>query len=126
MGNPICPYCDHESEKVTGKAIYRHRPDLYSKTFYFCSTCDAYVGCNSGTNKPLGRLADAELRKAKNEAHRAFDPLWRDNENLTRSKAYRWLSEKLGIDKRDCHIGMFDVDTCRRVVAACQREAGEP
>ncbi|MGL6141541.1 MAG: zinc-finger-containing protein, partial [Enterobacterales bacterium] len=65
--------------------------------------------------KALGRLANAELRKAKSLAHRAFDDIWRDK-HMSRSQAYSWLAESLGIEKKDCHIGMFDVDMCMRVV----------
>lgn len=66
--------------------------------------------------QPLGRLAGARLRKAKSQAHAAFDPLWRDGE-MDRNQAYAWLAGELGIEPEDCHIGEFDVDTCKRVVA---------
>jgi hypothetical protein len=115
----MCPYCGAESKKVTGRAIYPHRPDLYRKTFYQCAPCDAYVGCHPGTVKALGRLANAELRKAKSAAHRAFDDIWR-NKHMSRSQAYSWLAASLGIEKKDCHIGMFDVDMCMHVVAVSE------
>jgi len=116
--NPDCPYCGERSALVGGDAIYPHRPDLYAKQFYSCEPCGAFVGCHPGTITPLGRLADASLRKAKSAAHRAFDPLWRE-EGMSRKHAYQWLARKLGIDSEDCHIGMFDTDTCNRVIAAC-------
>jgi hypothetical protein len=75
--NPKCPYCGKWSEKVSGKVIYSHRPDLYAKVFYRCAPCDAYVGCHPHSERPLGRLADAELRSMKSAAHAAFDPIWR-------------------------------------------------
>jgi len=115
----MCPYCGAEAKKVTGKEVYPHRPDLYSKTFYMCAPCNAYVGCHPGTCKALGRLANAELRAAKSAAHRMFDPIWRDGD-MSRSEAYRWLAGQLGIDKKDCHIGMFDVDMCEEVERVCQ------
>jgi hypothetical protein len=74
-------------------------------------------------------LADAELRAAKSAAHAAFDPLWKSKaarEGISKSKArgkgYRWLAEQLGIDAKDCHIGMMDAPTCRRVVRVCNGE----
>lgn len=118
--NPICPYCEDTSAFVGGDIIYPHRPDLYSKRFYLCEPCNAYVGCHPGTRKPLGRLANAQLRQAKMDAHRAFDPLWK-NGNRSRSEAYKWLAGKLGIPEEECHIGMFDVHRCRQAVAVCQR-----
>lgn len=116
----MCPYCGAESKKVTGKEIYPHRPDLAHKTFYQCAPCDAYVGCHPGTCKALGRLANAELRKAKSAAHKIFDDIWRSG-YMSRSQAYSWLAGQLGIEKKDCHIGMFDVDQCEQVVDASER-----
>lgn len=119
-----CDYCGNAAKLVTGKAIYPHRTDLHRLSFWQCEPCHAYVGChkkeggNGDGTKPLGRLANAELRAAKKRAHAAFDPLWRER-GMKRHEAYAWLGEKLGVSKADCHIGMMDVETCERVVAAC-------
>lgn len=121
---PICPYCRAESDLVYGDVIYPHRPDLHHKPFYLCPPCGAYVGCHPGTETPLGRLADDELRKAKQRAHAAFDPLWKAKgrcKKMTRRAAYEWLAGQLEIDASDCHIGMMDVETCERVVAICTK-----
>jgi len=113
-----CPYCGKQAYLVGGSIIYPHRDDLASKKFYQCNPCDAYVGCHEGTVNPLGRLANAELRKAKMQAHAAFDPKWRNGE-MKRASAYKWLAEQLKINAKDCHIGMMDVDMCKRVVDVC-------
>ena len=42
---------------------------------------------------------------------------------MARVSAYKWLAEALGIDPADCHIGMFDVDLCQRVIKACNERA---
>lgn len=110
-----CPYCHKEAVFADGRKIYPHRPDLHDKKYYLCSPCNAYVGCHPSTDKPLGRLANKELREAKMKAHSIFDPLWK-SKTMKRSHAYEMLAEKLGITKNQCHIGMFDVDTCKRVV----------
>jgi hypothetical protein len=114
----VCPYCQSQAEKVTGEKIYPHRPDLYHKTFWECEPCDAYVGCHPNTDTPLGRLADIELREAKMRAHAVFDPIWKGGD-MKRGEAYGWLAKQLGIKKQECHIGMFDVETCERVVVVC-------
>ena len=119
--HPACPYCGKMSNQVSGRVIYPHRPYLYSKVFYQCAPCDAYVGCHPGTDKAMGRLANAELRAAKLNAHAAFDPLWRTGKR-TRRAAYVWLSKKLGMRPEECHIGMFDVEMCKRVIATCNLE----
>lgn len=115
----ICPYCGKEAQLVNGDTIYPHRPDLAHLRFYVCQPCDARVGCHPGTARPLGRLANAELRQAKMEAHAAFDPLWRSG-LMKRRDAYGWLAERLGIERDQCHIGYMDVVECRRVVEACR------
>jgi hypothetical protein len=126
----ICPYCNRHAELVGGDVIYPHRHDLARKKFWLCTPCVAYVGCHvdgDGT-KPLGRLANAELRAAKQAAHAAFDPLWsegRHNRPYKRKAAYAWLAEQLGIDRKRCHIGEFDVETCERVVAICSEHGNE-
>lgn len=113
---PVCPYCNTKSVLVKGDKIYPYRYDLYNLNFYYCDNghSPAYVGCHKGTIKPLGRLADTELRKAKSEAHKAFDPIWR-NGFMRRGDAYSWLAKVMGVSKKDCHIGMFDVDQCKKV-----------
>lgn len=117
--NLTCSYCDQPSELVGGLDIYPHRPDLAHKWFYRCLPCSAYVGCHPGTKKPLGRLANEQLRRAKNRAHAAFDPLWK-NGPMKRGDAYHWLAKRLEIPVKACHIGMFDEETCLRVVEVCE------
>lgn len=123
VDNPLianCPYCGKCTELVTGDVIYPRRPELHRKKFYLCKPCDAYVGCHPGTENPLGRLANKELRRAKMRAHAAFDPLWQDGK-LRRREAYAALASMLGIDVNDCHIGMFDIEMCAKA-EACARE----
>ena len=130
----ICDYCDRPAKLVTGNVIYPHRTDLFSKKFWQCEPCGAYVGCHPADTKhqrgdgdgakPMGRLANAELRRAKQAAHAAFDPLWLSSADRrgARAKAYAWLAEAIGISKANCHIGMFDVDRCKAVVSAVRNK----
>lgn len=125
----LCDYCKKQAEYVDSSAVYRRSYGM----IYLCRTCSAWVGVHRGTDKPLGRLANAELRDWKKKAHATFDPLWQAKLKLRREQrgsdykkhwargsAYKWLSEQLGISKKDCHIGMFDVDKCKKVVEICQ------
>jgi len=121
----ICDYCKNKVKLVRGVAVYPYRPDLYNKKFYFCEPCDAYVGTHPN-GKPLGRLANAELRKWKSKAHAAFDPLWdrkmiKDSCSKTKARkaGYKWLAKELGINYKDCHIGMFDIGMCKKAVEVC-------
>ena len=110
-----CPYCGNEAEVVTGKAIYPRRPDLANLKIFACMPCDAWVGTHKNSGEPLGRLANAELRKAKQAAHAAFDPYWKSG-HVTRHKAYAMLAERMSLHKSQAHIGMFDVEQCNKVV----------
>lgn len=122
----LCPYCEAPAVLVSGDVIYPYRSDLRAKRFWLCQPCDAYVGCHAAPQGdgtvPLGRLANAELRQAKIAAHAAFDPLWhqaRPKRPMKRKAAYTWLAEQLGIPRKQCHIGKFDVEQCKRVVELC-------
>ena len=126
-----CPYCGRPAALVTGSAIYPHRPDLLHLKFWRCAPCDAYVGTHKPNKRlglkgtePLGRLANAELRKAKIAAHAAFDPIWKSG-SMSRQQAYAWLAGALGISSMsNTHIGMFDVDGCMAVIAAVEAREG--
>jgi hypothetical protein len=119
-----CPYCGAEAVLVDSEEVYGRSYGL----IYLCRPCRAWVGVHKGTEMPLGRLANKELREWKIAAHAAFDPLWqakmrRDNcsKGQARKAAYTWLAEKLGIPLRKCHIGMFDIDLCKRTVEVCEK-----
>jgi hypothetical protein len=66
----------------------------------------------------LKALPGSPLAKARCEAHSAFDPLWQSGD-MSRSEAYKWLSQQLKLSRDECHIAMFDDATCRRVVDVC-------
>lgn len=111
-----CDYCHRDAKRVTGKEIYPHRPELFGKQFWRCVPCGAYVGCHPGTANPLGRLANAELRREKQSVHRILDPLWKSGK-MKRNEAYALLAKGLNIAPQNCHVGMFDVHTCQAAVA---------
>jgi uncharacterized protein DUF3268 len=107
----ICPYCGQDT-------VYEDSAVIYGRSYgmiYHCQSCRAYVGVHKGTDKALGRVADAELRKWKIAAHNAFDPLWKTG-LFKRKEAYQWLSKLLDIPAEYTHIGFFSVDTCKKVV----------
>jgi zinc-finger-containing domain len=125
MSKPVCPYCGSKAELVSSAKVYQGRD--FGK-IWCCSqwpSCDSYVGADDD-GKPLGRLANKELRRWKILAHAAFDPLWKAKsirskmpEGKAKGKGYQWLALQLGIPSSECHIAMFDVDMCKRVVELC-------
>ena len=87
MRKVYCDYCGRQAEYVDSKVIYGKSYGM----MYLCRNCMAYVGVHKGTDKPLGRLANAELRYWKKRAHAVFDPLWqRGRFRGHRNAAYGW------------------------------------
>lgn len=114
-----CDYCGRQAEYVDSKIIYGKSYGMV----YLCRNCMAYVGVHKGTDKPLGRLANAQLRYWKKQAHAAFDPLWKSGRfRGYRNAAYAWLADKMELPVEETHIGMFDVDQCKRAVRICNNE----
>lgn len=75
MQKVICPYCGRVAKYVDSSVIY------YGHSYgmaYLCRPCNAYVGVHSGTDRPKGSLANAELRGWRKATHARFDPLWQD------------------------------------------------
>jgi hypothetical protein len=120
---PICPYCGDTS-------IYTDSSRIYGRSYggvWLCINypqCDSYVGCHGTSKSPLGRMADKELREWKKRAHAVFDPLWREGQ-FSRTEAYQLLSKFLEISIEQAHIGMLDVDQCKRIVGGIQKFALE-
>jgi len=115
---PKCPYCARRSELVDSVAVYGRS---YGP-IWLCAHCEALVGChkNSPDFAPLGRLADAGLRKLKTEVHALLDPYWRETKGgsqaFRRKAIYRLLGDELGIKPCRCHVGDMDDAMCERVL----------
>ncbi len=134
----ICPYCSsnatlQDNKRIYGKSLGRS---------YICDkypACDSYVGVHRSTGVPVGTIANKELRVWRMLAHKAFDKLWVSHskrkkgknkngkrwkpdtkQSTDRSSAYKWLASKMRLDISDCHIGMFTVEQCGRVVELCK------
>lgn len=117
----ICPYCGRKAEYVDSKIIYGKS---YGR-IYLCRPCMAWVGVHKGTSKPLGRLANAELRHWKKAAHEVFDPLWQKGRfKGRRNDAYAWLAEKMQLPREQTHIGMFDVGQCQQAIRIINEKKG--
>ena len=128
-----CPYCTKPA------AFFADSKQFYRGTdngpVWACIRCDARVGCHMGTARPLGRLANKDLRYWKVQAHGAFDPIWKAaieqrmaagksaQQGKCRRKAYAKLAKALRIPEDECHIGMFDVTRCRKTVELCRSGA---
>lgn len=122
MQKVICDYCGRKAEYVDSKIIYGKSYGMV----YLCRNCMAYVGVHKGSDRPLGRLENAELRFWKQKAHKAFDPLWQYGPfKHRRNAAYRWLSEQMNLPVSETHIGMFDVGQCKEAIRIINEKKGK-
>ncbi len=106
-----CPFCQKEALWCENKEIYGRN---YGKSYmvYLCKPCDAYVGCHNNTTKPLGTMANRELRAWRMKVHAEIDPLWKEG-YYTHEQLYRKISEKLGYTY---HTGEADIETCKKIM----------
>lgn len=107
----VCPYDGTPAEWVENSKIYGRR---YGQSYmcWLCPSCGAYVGCHNNTKKPLGTLANKELRNWRMHAHAHIDPYWKTGQ-LSRGAVYAILKEYFG---RQIHIGESDVETCKQII----------
>ena len=111
----ICRYCG-------SPVVYTSNAEIYGKEYgtgkcYLCRNCRAFVGVHPGTETPLGTLANEELREWRKEAHFWFDRIWKKPTRITtRYNAYGYLAKKMGLPREETHIGMFEIEQCKKVI----------
>lgn len=119
----ICPYCG-SPVVLAGNSIIYGKPFGNGKA-YICTRysegCRSYVSVHDGTEIPMGRMADPELRELRKECHRRFDAIWRKHgprkqQCDTRRAMYRALARRLNIARKECHIGFFNNEMARRAL----------
>lgn len=113
MENPTltCPYCKKPAPWVENKVIYgRNYGDSYM--CYYCKDCDARVGCHQNTPKPLGTMANKELREWRMKTHAVLDPLW-ESGRYHRKAVYRILKKEFD---KEIHIGESDIEQCKQII----------
>ncbi len=96
-----------------------YRLGLEHEKIYLCQNCNARVGCHKGTDRPLGNVANEVLRLKRMETHSIFDAFWRSH-GMTRTGAYKWLSQKMELPEKHTHIGSFEMDACEQVIGLCR------
>lgn len=110
IGRPECPYCREP-------AYLTHTYDSIRKSrrIWACRKCDARVNTHPNSVVPMGTLANAELRRRREQAHDAFDPLWRSG-RMTRGEAYQVMQVLMGKSEHDAHIAMLTLEECERLI----------
>lgn len=123
---PKCPYDGMPIKLVSSTVIYNGQDYGWAWVCGNWPACDAYVGCHPGTKQAMGTVANKATRKARQEAHAAFDALWhakmakeKVSRREARSKGYLWLAAQLKLAPGACHISQFYEADCARVVTEC-------
>ena len=104
-----CPYCGRLAVLRPAEYVYGKRnlnPDNY---LYVCSgypSCDSYIGVHKKSMRPMGTLANGDLRHKRIEAHRALNKVVQTG-IMTKHGVYIWLQNRLCLREKDMHIGMF-------------------
>lgn len=109
----ICPYCGNSADWVENKAVYG-RNFGRSYMIWLCKPCNAYVGCHNNTRKPLGTIANAQLRKERQATHKVIDPIWlcKKDRRKARTELYKMISDHFGYE---VHVGSSDERECRQI-----------
>jgi ssDNA-binding Zn-finger/Zn-ribbon topoisomerase 1 len=128
----ICPECGADMVlRRTSKFRWKNGE---GRLFYGCSRwpeCRAIHGAHPN-GSPLGVPGNQETKAARIAAHAAFDELCKQRgwvgSGRQRRGAYMWLGRKLGIAEdqieEQCHMAMFDIATCGRVIEICKSALG--
>lgn len=108
-----CIQCNktQDCNLVTGKEIYPHRSDLYSKKFYQCPECKGYVGTHPD-GRPLGCIVSKEIKNARIKIHSILDPLWKQG-HMKRGQVYAYIKHRLGYHYHTAELK--DIETAREV-----------
>lgn len=87
--------------------------------FYGCLSwpaCQGTHGAHKTSGEPLGVPANAETRALRHQAHVAFDGI-AARLGMSGRERYGWLMHLTGKSSMEAHIGRFNADECRKLIA---------
>lgn len=118
-----CPYCG--SPALCRPASIVHGSSVLEKGryLYICShwpECDSYVAAHKKDKRPMGNLANKELRHKRMLAHRALEEL-QQARHMEKWAVYLWLQGHLNLNEEQAHIGLFSEQMCEQVISLCRQ-----
>jgi len=118
-----CPFCGGKMKADQTSRVHGGRG---RKKIVICENwpqCDVYIGCHDRTGEPLGTPADKNLRQLRQKVHAIFDPSWKmeKDKRKARMKSYKHFARLMEMSEGECHIGMFDTDTCLKAIGLLTR-----
>lgn len=124
----ICPFCGRSVKRVHSSQVFYNNNGNNDGFYYVCSgwpICSAYTKEDPILKKPTSTMADKKTRLKRQEAHYWFDQLHKGY-GMTKSEAYEWLADELQIRRANCHIGLFDIKMCNKVISVVKEEIKSP
>src|SRR5438067_898121 len=82
-----------------------------------CEPCGLWSRGSNPLRDEAGHHAHGARVRARQDAHRFFDPLWKEG-LVDRDTAYELLAQELGIERDACHMSLMDAEVARRVPRA--------
>lgn len=120
FSNMRCPYCGSTVVYKSGKEMFKSCPE--GVNYYVCTNypeCDTFIKTMPNSNKPIGTLANKELRMLRRDAHSYFNQLYLSGA-MSKEEAYLWLANTLGCPKREAHIGQLREYSCKLIIKESQ------
>ncbi len=117
----LCPYCNQQAVLRPANYVYGISPASTGKHLYVCRNwpkCDAYVSAHRKDLRPMGQLANGELRNRRILAHRALER-YRKVTGMNKQELYVWLRTKLYLHIDDAHVAKFSLEQCSQVIDLC-------
>lgn len=78
------------------------------------------------SNYEIQKINLENIRVLKIQAHLYLDNLWKrkvlktkEKKHIARRKAYEWLSNKLNIEAKDCHIRLLNKEQLLQTINIC-------
>lgn len=76
-------------------------------------------------SESLRRFAEPDdVKSARGAAHASFDRIWKQGW-MSRTKAYHWLADQMGLRPCQAHIVNFDTHQCKTVIRLANRYLDE-
>ena len=119
--NIVKCHCGAQAMKRPASVVHGDRAK--GEYLYICSrypACDSYVGSHKKSLKPMGTLANKELRAKRIEAHRVFNLMW-ESGIMEKWQAYKWMAAKFGMHSEQAHIAKFSEYMCNELIIVCKQ-----
>lgn len=114
-----CDFCD-------SPVNLRENKEVYGKNFgqwpwiYLCSNdnCKAFISCIKGTYKPVGTLANHELRELRKQISLWLRQLVEEGP-FTEIGAKDWCAAWIGVKLDEFKIAKLSVKQCQTIIYRC-------